>query len=381
MSHIWCIETANPEFCHTRENFTEFYCNAAGEAERTKRKIRAVAHKSGIDTRYSVIKDFSLPPQYFSFFPQNPLLTPAPSLTQRMQIYKKEALYLAEKSVRKIKSFETLKNEITHIVTVTCTGLFAPGLDIELMQVLDLKPTTQRSSINFMGCNAAMLALKQAHQICRSEDNSLVLIVCVELCTLHFQGAFDDDYLISNQIFADGAAAVLVGSKPASEQAFEQIGESLKVSPSSKVSKSFKSVAIKSFKSLVIHEGRDEMAWQLSEEGFKMNLTSYVSPLINKYMPILLEGMELNAEKTTHWAVHPGGKKILDDFCKTININPLALKASYETLRNFGNMSSPTILFVLKNLLENTDILRGEDIITAAFGPGLNIETAVLTYV
>ena len=371
MSHIWCIETANPEFCHTRENFTEFYCNAAGENERTKRKIRAVAHKSGIDTRYSVIKDFSLPPQYFSFFPQNALLLPAPSLTQRMQIYKKEALDLAEKSIRKIADFEDIKNNITHIITVTCTGLFAPGLDIELMQVLDLKPTTQRSSINFMGCNAAMLALKQANQICRSEDNSLVLIVCVELCTLHFQGAFDDDYLISNQIFADGAAAVLVGSKPASEQ----LSESLKLS------ESFNSVAIKSFKSLVIHEGRNEMAWQLSEEGFKMNLTSYVSPLINKYMPILLEGIELDATKTTHWAVHPGGKKILDDFCKTINVNPLALKPSYETLQNFGNMSSPTILFVLKNLLENTEILRGSNIITAAFGPGLNIETAILTYV
>ena len=371
MSYIWCIETANPEFCHKREDFSHFYCNAAGKDEQSKRKIKAVAYKSGINTRYSVLPDFSLPSADFTFFPKNDALTPAPSLTQRMQVYKEKALKLATDCVHKINNFKEIKCQITHIITVTCTGLFAPGLDIELMQTLDLQPTTQRSSINFMGCNAAVLALKQAHQICKSEENSLVLIVCAELCTLHFQSAFDDDYLISNQIFADGAAAVLVGSN----QITEQVGETFKATPI------YKSVAIKSFKSLVIHEGRNEMAWQLSETGFKMNLTSYVSPLINKYMPILLNDVKTDAQKKTHWAVHPGGKKILDDFCKTLNINVLELKYSYDTLRDYGNMSSPTILFVLKNMLENAPILRGDKILTAAFGPGLNIETALLEYV
>ena len=371
MSYIWCIETANPEFCHKREDFSHFYCNAAGKDEQSKRKIKAVAYKSGINTRYSVLPDFSLPSADFTFFPKNDALTPAPSLTQRMQVYKEKALKLATDCVLKINNFKEIKCQITHIITVTCTGLFAPGLDIELMQTLDLQPTTQRSSINFMGCNAAVLALKQAHQICKSEENSLVLIVCAELCTLHFQSAFDDDYLISNQIFADGAAAVLVGSN----QITEQVGETFKATPI------YKSVAIKSFKSLVIHEGRNEMAWQLSETGFKMNLTSYVSPLINKYMPILLNDVKTDAQKKTHWAVHPGGKKILDDFCKTLNINVLELKYSYDTLRDYGNMSSPTILFVLKNMLENAPILRGDKILTAAFGPGLNIETALLEYV
>jgi alpha-pyrone synthase len=362
-SFLWCIETATPKYCHIKDNIIDFYCNAAGEDEQAKRKIKAVAHRSGINKRYSVINDFSSSPANFSFFPKNELLSPAPSLSQRMQVFKKEALPLAAKSILKIANFESIKKDITHIITVTCTGLFAPGLDIELMELLDLKPTTHRASINFMGCNAAVLALKQAHQICCSEANALVLVVCVELCSIHFQNEFDDDYLMSNQIFGDGAAAVLVGTNP------KQLHEK------------YRSVKLQSFHSLVIHEGRNEMAWQLSEQGFRMNLTSYVSPLINKYMLMLMEDLHLDPAKVKHWAVHPGGRKILDDLCKTMDINPLELRYAYDTLLNYGNMSSPTILFVLENLLQNAPLEPGDHILAAAFGPGLNIETATLQYV
>ncbi len=361
MSYLWKIATAVPDNVHRNEDFVAFYCAATGDDSLAQRKIKAVAHRSGIAQRHSVLKDFSISPEEFEFFPKNASLFPSPSLTERMAIYKKEALHLAAKSITQLENFEAIKSNITHIITVTCTGLFAPGLDIELMELLDLSPSTHRSSVNFMGCNAAVLALKQAHYICNAEPHSLVLVVCVELCTLHFQAAFDDDYIISNQLFADGSAAVLVGSNPESNND--------------------KSLKINHFTSLVIHEGRNEMAWQLSENGFKMNLTSYVSLLINKYMPTLVQQLKervLQGIENVHWAVHPGGKRILDDFTKTMSIEKNALAPSYQTLNDFGNMSSPTVLFVLKNLLENQTIEEKDAVVVAAFGPGLNIETMTL---
>src|SRR6185437_7951648 len=118
------------------------------------------------------------------------------------------------KAVEKIQNFHSIKKTITHIITVTCTGLFAPGLDIELIRYLGLNTNIERSSINFMGCNAAILALKNADYICKSNPNATVLIVCTELCTLHFQKKYNDDYLLSNMLFGDGCAAVLVTAQP-----------------------------------------------------------------------------------------------------------------------------------------------------------------------
>ena len=222
------------------------------------------------------------------------------------------------------------------------------------------RSTTNRCSINFMGCNAAVLALKQAHQICGSQPDALVLIVCVELCTLHFQNDFSDDYIVSNLLFADGAAATLIGSKPPA------------------ASSAYQGLRCSAFRSLVVSEGKRDMAWRLSEQGFLMNLTSYVSPLLNKYMPQLLEELQIHDSPQTHWAIHPGGKRILDDFCKNLHLSPTQLQAAYDTLRDYGNMSSPTILFVLKNLIEGTKIADNDRILVAAFGPGLNIESAIV---
>ena len=359
MSYIYGIATANPQISHTQDDFVSFYSNATTEIA-AKRKIKLVAHKSGIAKRHSVIKDFSLPPNDFTFFGQHADLQPTPMLAARMAIYQREAIALSVEAVGKLADFEQLKSKITHVISVTCTGLFAPGLDIELIEQLNLSPETSRSSINFMGCNAAVLAFKQAHQICKSEADALVLIVCVELCTLHFQGDFSDDYIVSNLLFADGAAATLIGSKPGATR-----------SP-------YSGLSFQTFRSRIVSEGKKDMAWRLSEQGFLMNLTSYVSPLLNKHMPELLDALQIKDTPQTHWAIHPGGKRILDDLCKNLNLSQQQLQPSYETLQNYGNMSSATILFVLKNLIENTKIGANDKIFVAGFGPGLNIETAVL---
>lgn len=361
MSYITAIETSVPEHMHTQRGFTDFYANSTEDTD-VRRKIKIIASKTGIENRYSVLKDYNSKPEDFEFFPKNESLLPEPGLSARMKIFNKEAVQLSIKTVTKISGFEHIKNTITHIITVTCTGLFAPGLDIQLIEALKLTPTIHRNSINFMGCNAAILALKQADEICKGDGNAHVLIVCTELCSLHFQKDYSDDYIVSNQLFGDGCAAVLVAADP-----IEYKSKAL--------------IKMNAFHSLLVHQGYDAMAWQLSETGFKMNLTSYVSDLINGNIKKMLSDIHINAEDIDFWAVHPGGKKIIEDFCAALELPEDNLKASYDVLKNYGNMSSPTVLFVLKKVLDdNVQVKKGESIFAAAFGPGLSIETLKLVY-
>jgi alpha-pyrone synthase len=360
LSYITSIETAVPDFCHAQEALAAFYMRATDDNS-IKRKIKAVSEKAAIEKRYSVLKDYSSEPKDFTFFPQTATLEPLPGLNQRMAVFKTAALELSLKAILKIRNFEQQKKTITHIITVTCTGLFAPGLETELIKVLDLSPHTQRSSINFMGCNAAIIALNQANNICNTIPNAKVLVVCTELCTLHFQKNYSDDYILSTALFGDGAAAVLVDANPPKDN---------------------RPVKINGFYSQLIHEGENEMAWQISESGFIMNLTSYVSDLINGQMQNLLAAVSIDPAKIALWAIHSGGKRILDDFSKTLRLAPDSLKESYAILKNYGNMSSATVLFVLKQVLENNrHVPANSAIFSAAFGPGLSIETMHLNYV
>lgn len=361
MSYIAAIETSVPEYFHTQNEFAEFYSNSTDDDD-IKRKIKIIASKTGIEKRYSVLKDYSLAPEAFEFYSKSASLLPEPSLTKRMDLFKAEAIQLSLKAVHKIARFESIKKNISHIITVTCTGLFAPGLDIQLIHELQLSPSIHRSSINFMGCNAAILALKQADEICRGNANAKVLIVCTEICSIHFQKDYSDDYIISNQLFGDGCAAVLVTADP------------VEIAPDVLVK-------VNDFHSLLVHKGYNDMAWQLSETGFKMNLTSYVSDLINGNIKNMLNGVGVHAETIDSWAIHPGGKKIIDGFCDALALDKNKLIASYEILKQYGNMSSPTVLFVLKHVLENNpQAAKGKSIFTAAFGPGLSIETVKLVY-
>ncbi|WP_026630205.1 UbiA family prenyltransferase [Dyadobacter alkalitolerans] len=361
LSYISAIETAVPEHCYSQETLTSFYMNSTEDIT-NKRKIKVVAGKTGIANRYSVIADFDKAPEDYQFFNKTATLLPEPTLTKRMQLYQQHATKLSISAVEKMKGFTEIKRKLTHLITVTCTGLFAPGLEVELMRDLDLNPAIQRSSVNFMGCNAAIIALKNADAICRSQPGAKVLIVCTELCTIHFQKRYNDDYLLSNLIFGDGAAAVLVTAEAGSDYAHH--------------------VEIDAFNSLILHNGYADMAWQLSETGFIMNLTSYVPDLIRKNIKPMMEKIGLAPDAFKHWAVHPGGKRIVDDFVAALELDKGCLAATYDVLRNFGNMSSPTVLFVLKQVLEKAKPENiGNRIFAAAFGPGVSIETMQLRYV
>src|SRR5580693_1049123 len=178
--------------------------------ERDRRSFKYLYHQSGISTRYSVLSDYSREPAEWTFYPPAENLEPFPSLEKRMKVFNRYAVGLSSNAIRNCLETQMDPKEITHLITVTCTGLSAPGLDLQLMELMDLPKNIFRTSVNFMGCYAAIHALKLADAFCQSDPSAKVMIVCTELCTLHFQQLATTDNITSSLLFGDGSAAVLV---------------------------------------------------------------------------------------------------------------------------------------------------------------------------
>lgn len=362
MSVIVGIGTANPDYKLSQEEayafMKEFYSLDEDEGNR----LSALYKRSGIKQRYSCVPDYNQQLQQKKLFPDTPDLTPFPNIERRMAIYAEEAPLLSEKAITNLyaqlnaSSYNT--QHITHLITVSCTGMSAPGLDLMLLEKLQLAPHTQRTSVNFMGCYAAVHALKMAHQICTAQTNAQVLIVCVELCSLHFQNVKSSDNITANAIFADGAAACLM------------VGDDL-------AKHNAPHLLVKGFYSEVHASGKKDMAWQISSSGFLMTLSAYIPQFIEAAIADLIARAlsHYGVQKTAieHWAIHPGGRKILDVTLAKLSLNQQDLAYSYQVLKEYGNMSSPTILFVLKAMMD--DHLLSGNIFGTAFGPGLTMET------
>ncbi|QEC66087.1 type III polyketide synthase [Panacibacter ginsenosidivorans] len=353
MADIISIATAVPEYCHRQDDIIELMAKIYKLDQTEKRKLAFLYKHSGIDTRYSVIDDYSLPEHQWDFLTLNG--HSFPSLEERMKIFDVEALKLSLNAVKKcIDSFITPK-AITHLITVSCTGMSAPGLDLQLAEALDLSPNVFRTSINFMGCYAAIHALKLAKLICDTEPDANVVIADTELCTLHFQQEYTADNAASSLLFADGSAAVLVSNKLQSSNAISLTG----------------------FFSHVAYKGKKDMAWELSSKGFLMTLSGYIPQLIKEDIDALvaasLNHHNINKADITHWCIHPGGKKIVEAIEKKLDLTENDLHYSSKVLAKYGNMSSPTVLFVLEEMMHNMQ--QNEKIFGVAFGPGLTMET------
>ncbi len=359
MSNIVSIGTAVPDYRHEQQKIFEFMSRVYAINEVEKRKLKFLYKHSGIQTRYSVLKDYGLPASEWDFFTATENLEPFPSLEKRLNSFRQHAGPLSLKAIEDCLKDHKGQN-ITHIITVSCTGMSAPGLDLELMELLNLPPTTWRTSINFMGCYAAIHALKLADVICKSDTKANVLIVCVELCTLHFQKNYTTDNIASSIIFSDGAAAVLVTGDNSAE-----------------------GLSIDHFYSSVSLKNKQEMVWEIASSGFLLTLSGYIPELIeedfNHFVDDALTGTDLKKDDITHWCIHPGGKKILEAVHHSLQFTNGQLQNCYEVLNDYGNMSSPTILFVLKNIKAALNKDQPNNIFGAAFGPGLTMETFVLS--
>lgn len=348
---------ANPENKYDQNQLVEFMGKVHQLNDEEQRKLQALYRASGIRNRYSVLKDFQMNGEY-SLFTVKDEKTPFPGTSSRMGAYKKEAFNLALQAIEDCTA-DLNKEDITHIITVSCTGFYAPGLDYEIITHFNLSHTIERYSINFMGCFAAINALKAAWNICRANADANVLIVCVELCSIHLQREKTDDNLLANALFGDGAAAVIVNNKKPERPGFK----------------------IMDFFSAIVPGGKDEMAWHITDFGFQMRLSQYIPAVISGGIDQLSRQVyqKYSRKEITDFLIHPGGKKILEVVEQHFNIEKEANKHAYDVLKNYGNMSSPTILFVFNHFLKSiTRKNSGEKALALAFGPGLTMESALL---
>lgn len=354
-NHIVSIGTASPGKAIPQLQIGEFMKIAHSLDSTESRKLNFIYKHSGIESRHSVLEDFKhSDPSKFRFFPDNHSLEPFPSTKKRMGQFRDSAFPLAKEAISTcLQNALTYPNEITHLVLVSCTGMFAPGLELEIISKMGFASDVERYCIHFMGCYAAFNALKLADRICDSSPESKVLIVSVELCTLHFQKEYNEDNLLANAIFGDGAAAALV-------------------------CKSDTGLKISKYNSMLFPEGRQDMAWEIGDFGFEMKLSKYVPELLQKGLEKVNEHLEklYGLSSIKNFAVHPGGKQILQKVETAFQIDESQNKASHEVLSKFGNMSSATILFVLSSWLYHNE--NAAKILALGFGPGLSLETMLL---
>jgi predicted naringenin-chalcone synthase len=359
MSFITSIGTAVPANRFSQAEICEFMVRAMQANEQFAQKLRTVFRASGIAHRYSVLSDYGKQSD-FSFYPNTKNFEPFPSTATRMREYQKHAISLSTAAIKNCLEDRPAiaPAEITHLITVSCTGMYAPGLDIEIVKTLGFQKNVQRTCINFMGCYAAFNAIKLAHAICTASPLAKVLVVCTELCSLHFQKELTDDTILSNAIFGDGSAAALIESKPAN---------GWNLSP-------------KLFYNTLSFTDHEHMAWGIGDAGFEMKLSAYVPDIIKSEIrevtTALLAGQGKSISDVQHMAIHPGGKKILEVTETALGITRNQSQASHEILRQFGNMSSATILFVLDNIMKRAEPTQQDsDVLSFAFGPGLTIES------
>jgi len=355
---ISAIGTANPANKISQTEVLNFMQHAHNLNEEESHDLAVLYRATGIQNRYSVISDYSSNTKN-KFYPDTADLEPFPTTVDRNQLFQKEALNLSVDAIKNCLDHSGLeKSEITHLITVSCTGLYAPGLDIEIIEALDLKHSVERTGINFMGCYAAFNAIKAAQYICSSSEAN-VLVVCTELCSIHFQKEKSDDNFLANALFGDGSAALLIQSTP---------------------QKKALNLEIDDFYCDLLPNGSKEMTWSVGDLGFEMKLSSYVPDIIQNGVDKLIKRLtsKVNKKEIAYYAIHPGGKKILQVLENALGIAKSDNDHAYNVLSNFGNMSSPTILFVLKSIMSN---LSGEDdkkkILSFAFGPGLTLESMI----
>jgi predicted naringenin-chalcone synthase len=278
-----------------------------------------------------------------------------PSTALRMERYNEAVKPLAQRACQSaLLNANVSSREITHLVTSSCTGFAAPGFDLNLVDALPLNRDVARTHVGFMGCNAALNALRVANSFSVADENAVVLVCAAEICSVHFQYGWDSDAIIANSLFADGAAAVVLkgGAR----------------SPSYFASHSF-----------IVPDTHGAMTWNIGDNGFVMRLDRNIPDVIEAHLSEVLSSwlakMDLSLTDISSWAVHPGGPRILSAVENALALSASALSCSRQILESCGNMSSPTVLFILQRLLEANDSLP---CVLLAFGPGLTIEAALI---
>lgn len=354
-AHVNAIGTAVPPH-RVHDTFVAFVRQTLQDPK-AARLFDRMAALSGIEQRFSYLEPDTLPDGRITdrerFYGEGDW----PSTGERMARYEQLAPQLAVEAIGAIGIDDPCRG-ITHLIVASCTGFIAPGLDQRIVEATGMNPSVERTVVGFMGCYAAVNALRLAHHIVRSEPDARVMVVNLELCTLHFQRTQDLGKLLSMLLFGDGAAAAIVTADPSG-------------------------IALADFRSVAIPGSADAITWRIGDQGFDMHLDGQVPAFIADALRQERErndpGGVLRGQSPADidvWAVHAGGRSILDAVERALDLAPSCLQPSRNVLRRFGNMSSATLMFVLADMLEQART-RQDDAngLAMAFGPGLAAET------
>ncbi len=359
--HILGAGTAVPRNLITQDDAARLAVELAGSTCAHGTAIQALYRKTGVRKRHSTLITSSTngQPATQSFFP---IATHdrdlGPTTNQRMRLYEDAALELATTAAAAaLHDAGTAPHEIAQLVTVSCTGFAAPGVDIGLVERLGLNRSVSRTHVGFMGCHGALNGLRVASALSHAARGTKVLLCCVELCTVHHQYAANPQQVVANALFSDGAAAVVAtaGEPP---QSHWQVVDHF---------------------SFLLPETAELMSWHIGDHGFQMRLSPQVPGVIEQRLrPWLQEQLHRNSltiDDIRGWAIHPGGPKILTAAADALGLDHKHLEPSQHVLAEYGNMSSPTVLFVIDELRTRGNWLP---CIALAFGPGLSIEAALI---
>lgn len=366
--NILGIGTVVPDLGGPQELVLEAMANQMHLSDKRREQLTKIGKGSAIETRHTVLK---AGPQIF--WGREGLNNDA-GMDVRNETYKVEAPKLAIAASKKaLKDWGGDRKDITHVVSVSCTGIIIPGLEFQVMVGLDLSPNTERLSITFMGCFGALAGLKAANAIAGSNPKNRVLVVCCELCSLHLQMNEKVDNLIASALFSDGCGAFVVGAVPRHRE-----------KPIFQIHKTASSI---------IPNTLEMMSWELSSTGFIIGLSKEISGQIYQNIKKFCRThlLKVNTKTKTgqqrgyisegecKWAIHPGGSMIVQAIQEALGITPKHANASWETMRDYGNMSSATLVFVWDNIRKQAQAEKSNQWVPSlAFGPGLNVEGALL---
>jgi predicted naringenin-chalcone synthase len=371
-SHValLALGTAVPRYRYQQAALYDWMAEALDMSPALRRWTRQLYHLSGIETRYSCLPDAGMPPAEARVAPRpNPAETP--TTAERMAIYQREASALGTLAAQRAlaeyadtidATADDIADTVTHLIAVSCTGFFAPGLDQVIARQLNLPPALGRTLVGFMGCAAAFNGLRLADQIVRAQPSARVLVVCVEICSIHMHSGSSRIDLITDSLFADGAAACLIGAPPLDGHDHFVIDD---------------------FYSELVPDTAHEMVWRIGDHGFTLHLSPDIPRRLGEVAPRALAALLAGRAMPRAWAIHPGGRAIVDRLAELFELAPEQVAPTFDVLRHYGNMSSPTILFVLAELRERLRRAAGDEALSTvaiAFGPGLVVETAHLTY-
>ncbi len=348
-AHVNAIGRATP--AHDFHDRYVSFMPAGLSGERERRLFARMASRAGIAARHSPLEPGggAAALDTGGFYRAGAY----PSTGARMARYEAEAAPLAERAVEDLadRLGPGWRAGITHLVLTTCTGFAAPGVDQHVIKRFGLSPSVERTTVGFMGCNAAFNALKIARHVVRSEPEARVLVLNLELCSLHLQETGDLETALMFLLFADGCAASLV-SADATGLELDRFGQAL------------------------LPESAGQITWRIGDDGFDMHLSGAVPRTIGTHLPAHVAELlgQRPLSEVGLWAVHPGGRSILDAVEECLDLGPEALAASRDVLASHGNMSSATVMFVLAALLERA-AAPGERGVALGFGPGLSVES------